>query len=334
MSPRYDFGRGRRPAFTLIELLVVIAIIAILIGLLLPAVQKVREAAARMSCSNNLKQIVLASHNYASANSVLPPGYLGPYPTLGMKESGAYSPPQNLGVLAYLLPYVEQSNVYTLMRADWPADYMSVKVADPAWWNYNSSWNAAQTRIKIFLCPSDNPYQADVANVVMNTYPASPTTFSVQYAGFGGMAGGGLGRSNYCGVSGYAGINTGSDSVVGIMQNRSAITLEQFTGADGTSNTVMFGEAVGDADTGPRTFSDTWMGVGARPTAWGTPTGATNSGWWCFTSKHTGIVQFAYGDGSVRGIRKGLVSGNDWNTFILVTSWSDGQVADPSSIGN
>ena len=110
---RKDYSR--RPGFTLIELLVVIAIIAILIGLLLPAIQKIREAANRLKCQNNLKQIGLGLHNYQTQNGYFPPGAItnstaaGPTRT---REKLGITTPTIHGWAVFLLPFIEQDNLY------------------------------------------------------------------------------------------------------------------------------------------------------------------------------------------------------------------------------
>ncbi|HJZ58618.1 MAG TPA: DUF1559 domain-containing protein [Gemmataceae bacterium] len=173
-----------RGAFTLIELLVVIAIIAILIGLLLPAVQKVREAAARSSCSNNLKQIGLAFHNHEGVYGYFPTGPYDGDPRLpgmvynepiGSYESGTTccnaAAPEGWSHWFKITPYIEQDNVYKLARFDLPP----IHSGRPA--NYNGEDSVARALIKTYYCPSRR----------------SPT----------GYGSGQFGRCDYAGNAGY-----------------------------------------------------------------------------------------------------------------------------------
>jgi prepilin-type N-terminal cleavage/methylation domain-containing protein/prepilin-type processing-associated H-X9-DG protein len=154
----------RRDGFTLIELLVVIAIIGVLIALLLPAVQKIREAANRMSCTNNLHQIVLAAHNFHDTFKRFPVGCYIPYAQDGGPNvGGAYHLTQDITYpfgpnwAVYLLPFIEQGNLYNQIDVKkYPGVTLPANVYNFA--AYDRTWRAIRGQpIKIFLCPSD-PY--------------------------------------------------------------------------------------------------------------------------------------------------------------------------------
>jgi prepilin-type N-terminal cleavage/methylation domain-containing protein len=317
---------ARRRGFTLIELLVVIAIIAILIGLLLPAVQKIREAANRMKCSNNLKQIVLASHNYDSTYGMLPPGIRMSSPSTS-PATATYT-----GILVYLLPYIEQDNIYRQLPLT-----LFDPTSNTTWYNSNpggigltntaSLWNS---RIKTYLCPSDNADQATPSSGVFAYVYAnggiSGAVFSGSYSAY-------LGKTNYVANGGTFGDSTSSTwaSYRGPFYGDSKETVG--TIADGSSNTAFFGEALGGVDTGARDYVFSWPGAGVLGSYYDL---TTPSAWYTFGAKHA-VVQFAMGDGSVRGIRKaGTTNAYSarWYAFQYMCGAGDGQIVNWSQLGS
>ena len=200
----------RRSAFTLIELLVVIAIIAILIGLLLPAVQKVREAAARMKCSNNLKQLGLALHNYEGGNGKLPPLY--PFTAPGLTTTN-YK--YTWSVLAQLNPYLEQTAIFNNMDLTQPVYDATNNITA-------ANKFAVVQKIGIFLCPSDKGEPVSSAYGVANM---GPTNYVANHGT--GTTGGGYGSP----------VNAD-----GIFVTQFGFKITDIT--DGTSNTVAFSESI------------------------------------------------------------------------------------------
>jgi prepilin-type N-terminal cleavage/methylation domain-containing protein len=335
--------RNRRRGFTLIELLVVIAIIAILIGLLLPAVQKVREAAARATCQNNLKQIGLASHAYESANQQFPPGL----------------DVQGFGPLVYMLPYIEQANQFQLIKfaptppppVVAPNPTPTVYYADPA--NRPPSGSTIPTpaptyglqgKLKVLTCPSAPPpetattvWLAMVVGTANTDFPSPPLS------GFttSGQPGGGImGRTNYVANTGFvAGSITSGGTPVptdGPYQYRRGKGATVGTFTDGLSNTFTFSECVSAPDFGSTDiYQQTWAHARYLPNYGMCPNGATGStktSWdgnctnalsRLVSSKHTQVTNFLLGDGSVRSSSTGRM---DLTAWVILNAMNDGFV--------
>ncbi|MDR1957494.1 MAG: DUF1559 domain-containing protein [Planctomycetaceae bacterium] len=311
-------GLTVRFGFTLVELLVVIAIIGILIALLLPAVQAARAAARRMQCSNNLKQIGLAMHNYQDAANILPPGWI--YFSSGA-ETGGSRPYWGWNV--FILPYMEQNALYEGLGPN-RRMLQTVCRGDSLTGTTNTLTDADKALVQAIIpslrCPSDsgNPLNNDTANF-------GNTNKTVYLA----MADNPVSKSNYAacmGESSYDSAATaGGSRNNGVFWANSSMTLEQIQ--DGTSNVIFVGE-VATRIHEIRYFAAAWLGVG-NPGCTGNGsqgsstdgnvdndtgvyravrrtkhdilinTAAPNNYNKAYSSLHTGGANFVFGDGSV-----------------------------------
>ena len=221
----------KNKGFTLVELLVVIAIIGILIGMLLPAVQQVREAARRTQCLNNMKQIGLACHNFASANQRFPPGANWSKSTDPQRNVSIIAEGERISWAIFLLPYIEQANLHDGFQAatsNWSTDFEVAIRPDGTPW--------AASVVPFLVCPSDAAPEGD---------------FNPDYTPTAVLAAGPFGKSNYVALAGAGDSETSADMKVlnrpatsqlwGVFGLNSKTTFGELAG-DGTSNIIMFGE--------------------------------------------------------------------------------------------
>ena len=304
-----------RRGFTLIELLVVIAIIAVLIGLLLPAVQKIREAANRMQCSNHMKQLGLACHNFHDTYGITPPTRCasGGFPALNV-PANAYQ-----GWAVWLLPFIEQDNVGRIYSTQ-------------LHFGHPNNATAIRTQVKIFYCPSSPNRNRVAPAFTANGFPVSNaacTDYSVMREVETGLIALGI-VDNYgedrWGPFSYS---TGTNYRV---YNWASVT-------DGLSNTIFYSEDAGRPDryvSGKRKVSGTWQGAawaderneyglhgcqgtnGTRPG--NQPMNCTNDGE--PYSFHTNGCNFGMCDGSVRYIRESV----NIRTFARLVTAQAGEV--------
>lgn len=213
---------NNRSAFTLIELLVVIAIIGILIGLLMPAIQSVREAARRTQCANNIRQIALAMHNYEGAHKKFPPGWLALNPVSDPESSPGW------GWAYHILPQVEANNVFERINVNLP-------ITDP------THAEILKTLIPVFQCASDPaPELVNLADAVEESGPV-PVPYRGKFPQSGDVF---VGRSNFSGVLGTLEIEDAPLAGDGMFFGNSQVRIRDVI--DGASNTIMIGERRND----------------------------------------------------------------------------------------